>query len=437
VSGAGDVNGDGIGDIIVGTHQNNGSGTVRGAAYVVLGKAGGFGANVALSTLNGSDGFKVSGAADGDYAGNSLSAAGDVNGDGFGDVIVGAGAADEGGISRGAAYVVFGFGTADVVVAANGKTATFTDWDGDAVTIKAAKGPLTASQFHLSSPNPITGGAHLLYVDFTGVTDGTGLTITSKRGLTGGDGLVNVGTLDARSAALGKVSIDGDLQQLDADAVAGLTVFSLGQFAGAAMHGAPLTSEILGKFGTLTVKTDASRVTLAAETFGAIKALHLDGVHIFAAGVVNPAKIANALAIKSLTVGGSVRDSQILAGYDATGAAFNADVQIGAVKVLGQWIASNLVAGALVGADGLFGTDDDGLIGGGETGIVSKIASITISGAAFGTLGDVRDGFGFVAEEIGKFGVGKVKLPLTKGASTDTTPLLAGLTGDVRVREVA
>ena len=49
-----------------------------------------FDANFDLSTLNGSNGFRISGEAAGDFNGFSVSGAGDVNGDGFDDVIIGA-----------------------------------------------------------------------------------------------------------------------------------------------------------------------------------------------------------------------------------------------------------------------------------------------------------------------------------------------------------
>ena len=47
-------------------------------------------AAIDLSSLDGKNGFKLSGVADGDWFGASVSTAGDVNGDGFADLIVGA-----------------------------------------------------------------------------------------------------------------------------------------------------------------------------------------------------------------------------------------------------------------------------------------------------------------------------------------------------------
>ena len=107
VSAAGDVNGDGIDDVIVGAKYANEGGTQRGAAYVVFGKTGAVRGTINFTGLDPADGVKFSGTANNDYAGASVSGAGDVNGDGFADVIVGAYGAD-GQQFRGAAYVVFG-----------------------------------------------------------------------------------------------------------------------------------------------------------------------------------------------------------------------------------------------------------------------------------------------------------------------------------------
>ncbi|RYF90667.1 MAG: hypothetical protein EON95_16505, partial [Caulobacteraceae bacterium] len=108
VASAGDVNGDGVDDVIVGAKRAQPNGAQSGAGYVVFGSADPFSAAISLSTLDGTNGFKLSGAAAGDYAGWSVSSAGDVNSDGFDDVLVGARAADNNGANSGAAYVVFG-----------------------------------------------------------------------------------------------------------------------------------------------------------------------------------------------------------------------------------------------------------------------------------------------------------------------------------------
>ncbi len=108
VSGAGDVNGDGFADLIVGATGADPNGARSGASYVLFGKASDFAANVNLSTLNVKDGFQISGEATYDLSGNSVSSAGDVNGDGFDDLIVGARSADPNGPDSGASYVVFG-----------------------------------------------------------------------------------------------------------------------------------------------------------------------------------------------------------------------------------------------------------------------------------------------------------------------------------------
>ena len=97
VSSAGDVNGDGFGDLIVGAHDADPNGLSSGSSYVVFGRKTGFAASLDLSTLNGTNGFRLDGAAAYDFSGWSVSGAGDVNGDGFADLIIGARGADPNG----------------------------------------------------------------------------------------------------------------------------------------------------------------------------------------------------------------------------------------------------------------------------------------------------------------------------------------------------
>ena len=67
-----------------------------------------FGSIIELSSLDGIDGFVINGEAADDYCGRSVASAGDINGDGFDDLIIGARGADANGSDSGASYVVFG-----------------------------------------------------------------------------------------------------------------------------------------------------------------------------------------------------------------------------------------------------------------------------------------------------------------------------------------
>jgi hypothetical protein len=74
----------------------------------VFGSSAGFSSPLEVEDLDGSIGFVINGELADDQAGGSVSAAGDINGDGIGDLIIGAPVADPNGIRSGRAYVVFG-----------------------------------------------------------------------------------------------------------------------------------------------------------------------------------------------------------------------------------------------------------------------------------------------------------------------------------------
>lgn len=99
VAGASDVNADKFGDVVVGApFHNNGSGA-EGAAFVFHGSAAG---------LDGGVSHKVSGIQPDSRFGHSVSTAGDVNGDGYSDIIVGAYMYDNGETDEGAAFIYHG-----------------------------------------------------------------------------------------------------------------------------------------------------------------------------------------------------------------------------------------------------------------------------------------------------------------------------------------
>ncbi|WP_444813223.1 hypothetical protein [Variovorax saccharolyticus] len=110
VSSAGDVNGDGLDDLLVGADGGDaGAGLIdAGNAYVVFGKGGGAVVNLSSVAMGiGGQGFVIKGESAG-WGLRSVSSAGDVNGDGFGDLIVGSNGADVGVTNSGRSYVIYG-----------------------------------------------------------------------------------------------------------------------------------------------------------------------------------------------------------------------------------------------------------------------------------------------------------------------------------------
>ena len=161
VSGAGDVNRDGLADVIIGAPEGSVEGNPLGLAYVVFGKPDA--RPVRLSDLaEFADGFRIIGPVAASRAGSSVAGAGDVNADGLADLIVGAphvtGASIDGGYQMpeaGAAYIVFGKG------------------DGNDVALDVFGDDPNAAgfQLHGAASNDRAGGS----VSGAGDTDGDGM----------------------------------------------------------------------------------------------------------------------------------------------------------------------------------------------------------------------------------------------------------------------
>src|SRR3712207_4183443 len=96
VNRAGDINGDGIDDIMIGAYRANPFGRAQaGTTYIIYGKKDGS-PDIKLSLLTIDQGFKVMGANIQDSIGASVTS-GDVNGDGGIDLILGASSKDAAG----------------------------------------------------------------------------------------------------------------------------------------------------------------------------------------------------------------------------------------------------------------------------------------------------------------------------------------------------
>ncbi|MBU2949602.1 FG-GAP repeat protein, partial [Tamlana agarivorans] len=100
VSDLGDINGDGIDDIITGAPGIDDGTILRvGEAYVIFGATGITSASVDVNNLDGSNGFTVRGLSTNDQMGIEVSSAGDINNDGIKDILIG---------SSGKAIIIFG-----------------------------------------------------------------------------------------------------------------------------------------------------------------------------------------------------------------------------------------------------------------------------------------------------------------------------------------
>jgi len=301
VSSAGDVNGDGFGDLIVGALGNDAGGDVAGAAYVIFGGAANLAAadaadGTADGKINldvvaaGTGGFKIVGENDIDLAGRSVSSAGDVNGDGFDDLIVGALLNDAGGTNAGAAYVIFGKASGFVTVNLDDVAATSTggfkiigEAAGDFAGISVSRaGDVNGDGFDDlivgSSNNYDVGGAYVIF----GKASGFGTINLDNVAATSTGGFKIVGEVAGDQAGI-SVSSAGDV---NGDGFADLIVGAVGKYAAGTKAGAAYV--IFGKasgFGTI----DLDDVTLGTGGFKIVGEAALDrvGISVSSAGDVN------------------------------------------------------------------------------------------------------------------------------------------------------
>ncbi len=380
VQGAGDINGDGFSDLIIGAP---GATSGAGAAYVVFGNKSGLPSFFALSSLDSAHGFAVLGAAASNGAGYCVSGGGDVNGDGYADLILGAPAVT--GAGSGAAYVIYGgpTGTAldsNAAHLADG-VAQFYDVDGDLVTVKL-KTQIQTSNLELlvKSVSGSTSFCQCLGLNIDSSYEGSNVVVTVKRG-PHGDGKVNIGFINAAGVDLGEVSVPGDLGKILAGsgnpgktATKSLHVDSLGAFGGLTEDtGTDHSSVFLGPVGTIKIAGDLRdaiidvRDTSTAGT-GKIESVSLGGSLIGGAAEFSGAIFART-SIGAVTIRGDVAGG---AGVDSGTLRTGSRTSIG--------ITSLHIGGSLIGGSG----DASGCISSG-----GSIGNVTIAGDQIGNIGQI------------------------------------------------
>ncbi len=250
--------------------------------------------------------------------------------------------------------------------------------------------------------------------------------VTLGGSLIGGSGNAS-GTIEV-GGNIGAIKIGGEMRGGSASISGSILTFMDGSIASVTIGGAVIGS------GLTANGIFAAKQLGAVKIGGDLRAPSGTSVQISAVGTLGATTPALASAIKSITVAGSVSNALIRGGYSLGGSGLNPDAGIGAVKVSGNWIGSNLIAGVTAGTDGFFGTADDLKISGDTTAaIFSKIASVTIKGFAFGAAG-AGFRFGIVAEQVGSIKVGRQTYVLAAG--TDLVGLDIGPSANFHAREV-
>ncbi len=329
---------------------------------------------------------------------------------------------------------------------------TFTDIDGDLVTISSSKG--THDQLVTATGGGTGLNDHQLQeldLDFT--TDFDGATISIKAtpqkigGVLKGDGFVNVGRINATGRVLGSVMIDGDLGVIDvgnttknAFALQTLTVHSMGLFGTSTGAPADLTSDISGSVKAINVKTDVIDAfihitglfnslssSLGALTVGgSLRAPTSTGLgSVEVAGSIGPVNVGGSLIGNGVSNSGSIQSDNSTIGN----VSIDGDVIGGAGTFSGFLRAPAGIGNVTIGGDlrGADTTSNGGLSG---AILAARMGNLKIGGSVIGSVDD-RSG-AVIVDSIKNVSVGG-SLVGSNGPSSGSIMALLGPIGNVTI----
>jgi hypothetical protein len=351
-------------------------------------------------------------------------------------------------------------------IAANGRSATFTDADGDRVTVLVSKGRLDPADFTLIAAGSGS-GAQLLSLNFSddgAEFSGANVTLLAKRTALGGDGFVNLGSLNAAGVNLGVVKIVGDLGRIEVGsgtagvlALRSLSVQSWGRYSGDTdLGGSNVDSTINGHAGTLSVAGDFIGGALGVT--GNLASLSI-GRNVFGLDAAQPGFIGVSGRLFKARIGGDLSGGSDLStgrvtaaeigeftvGGSVLGGTGNSS---GAITATAGGIDKLTVRGSLIGSPDAAVGDPNGtiraasvirsvsigrdVIGGSADNsgylLANGIGSVTIGGSLKGGSGFFTGG----VESLATIGQATVRGSLF-GAAGERSGAIFGLTGLGRV----
>jgi hypothetical protein len=280
-----------------------------------------------------------------------------------------------------------------VTIAAGGKSASFTDVDGDLVTVAVSKGTLTAGLFITAASGL---GEQLQRLDLSAAAfAGANVTISVRPAAVNptGDGLTDVGFIDGAGHAMGKIVVAGDLGRVNGGAIMSLAAFSMGRQGLASQGGAGNLTSAVGDLKALTVTTDVDEAFInSSGNIGSVKVGgSLIGGTTFGSGSITAAK-----SIGTVTIGQSLiaRTDVGAAGATQSASVWAENGSIGAVTIGGSVLGGAAIDSGVVLAAGkmgkvVIGGELKGGAGDGSGKVDADVATtFTIVGSITGGAGD-------------------------------------------------
>jgi hypothetical protein len=226
-----------------------------------------------------------------------------------------------------------------------GHVLSYTDLDGDKVTISFSKGTLSAANFTFDNAFGGTGTQQLQRIDLSGVTDveGSNISVNVVRDAAG-DGVAHIGEIIAIGRDLGVVKTKGDVGKilagngaLPAAAIKSLTIGSYGMLDGTTQPaGSNQSSPIIGDVPKLTILGDMSGG--AINVIGNIAKLKIGGSIIGGPFASDGRFIA--INVGKLTIGGGIIGS----GPENLSGSLSLSGNVGTLKIAGSVIGGSPTA---------------------------------------------------------------------------------------------